>query len=197
MNLGFIMCILGSLSAFGNADLIDPQLAQQQQTSLPPSAPTSPNSPPTPLAPASPNLPDDIKLPAGPAKAGPFTQQMTGVNNSKELEKKILGRTKDPFMLPNHLYLKIKRKLGDIQGEGYIDEGVAPQLRWALKRYKLIAIIWNVKRPKAIIADQKEDTHLFYLNDRIGNNEGVITSINDGEVLVNEKGTETRLIMNR
>lgn len=197
MNLVFIMCIFGSLSTFGNTDLIDPALAQQQQISLPPSTQASPNSPPPPPVTTSTNSPDDIKLPAGPAKAGPFTQHMTGVNNSKELDKKILGRTKDPFMLPNHLYLKIKRKLGDIQGEGYIDEGVEPQLRWALKRYKLIAIIWNVKKPKAIIADQKDDTHLFYLNDRIGNNEGVITSINDGEVLVNEKGTETRLIMDR
>ena len=137
----------------------------------------------------------DIRIPNGPLKAGPFTQQPSGLNNSKELEKKISGRTKDPFMLPNHLYMKIKRKLGDIQGEGYVDESVAPQLRWALKRYKLVAIIWNVKRPKAMITDQKNDLHMFYVNDRIGNGEGVITSINNGEVIVNEKGTEVKLFM--
>ena len=98
-------------------------------------------------------------------------------------------------MLPNHLYMKIKRKLGDIQGEGYIDESVEPQRRWALKRYKLVAIIWNVKRPKAMIIDAKAELHMFYLNDRIGNSEGVISGISNGEVTVNEKGTESKLKM--
>lgn len=137
----------------------------------------------------------DIKIPTGPVKAGPFTQQSVGTNNSKELEQKLAGRVKDPFMLPNHLYMKIKRKLGDIQGEGYIDESVEPQRRWALKRYKLVAIIWNVKRPKAMITDAKQDLHMFYVNDRIGNSEGIITGISNGEVTVNEKGTESKLKM--
>lgn len=137
----------------------------------------------------------DIKIPTGPVKAGPYTQQSVGTNNSRELEQKLAGRIKDPFMLPNHLYMKIKRKLGDIQGEGYIDESVEPQRRWALKRYKLVAIIWNVKRPKAMITDAKQDLHMFYVNDKIGNSEGVITAISNGEVTINEKGTESKLKM--
>lgn len=100
-------------------------------------------------------------------------------------------------MLPGHLYLKIKRKLGDVQGEGYVDESVEPQRRWALKRYKLVAIIWNVKKPKAMILDLQNNMHMFYVNDRIGNGEGVITSIGNGEVVVDEKGNETRMKMNK
>ena len=137
----------------------------------------------------------DIKIPTGPVKAGQFTQQSVGTNNSRDLEQKVAGRIKDPFMLPNHLYLQIKRKLGDIQGEGYIDESVEPQRRWALKRYKLVAIIWNVKRPKAMITDAKQELHMFYLNDKIGNSDGVITGISNGEVTINEKGTESKLKM--
>lgn len=137
----------------------------------------------------------DIKIPSGPVKAGQFTQQSVGTNNSRELEQRIAGRIKDPFMLPNHLYMKIKRKLGDIQGEGYIDESVEPQRRWALKRYQLVAIIWNVKRPKAMITDAQQNLHMFYVNDRIGNSDGVITGISNGEVTINEKGTESRLKM--
>lgn len=133
--------------------------------------------------------------PPPPAKAGPFTQLTTGPNNSKELEKKIALRVKDPFMLPNHLYLKIKKKLGDVQGEGYVDESVEPQRRWALKRYKLVAIIWNVKKPKAMITDKLNNLHMFHVNDQIGNNEGIITSISNGEVVVDEKGIETKLKM--
>ena len=160
-----------------------------------------PQSPPeagNPTAPQSENQKNDqgtIKIPAGPVKAGPYTQHSIGTNNSRDLEQKIAGRVKDPFMLPNHLYMKIKRKLGDIQGEGYIDESVEPQRRWALKRYKLVAIIWAVKRPKAMITDAKQDMHMFYVNDKIGNSEGVITAISNGEITVNEKGTESKLKM--
>ena len=132
-----------------------------------------------------------------PPKAGPFTQASAGPNNSRDLEKKVAARIKDPFMLPNHLYLKIKRKLGDVQGEGYVDESMPPQKRWALKRYKLVAIIWNVKNPKAMINDSQGALHMFQVSDRIGNSEGIITSISNGEVVVNEKGNETKLRMSK
>ncbi|MEQ1723277.1 MAG: hypothetical protein ABL930_08870 [Pseudobdellovibrio sp.] len=130
-----------------------------------------------------------------PAKAGQFTQNPVKVFDSKELEKSLAARIKDPFMLPNQLFFKIKRKLGDIQGEGYVDESVVPQKRWAMKHYKLVAIIWNVKKPKAMITDRKSDIHIFYVNDHIGNNEGVITAIRSGEVVIAEKGAEIKLKM--
>ena len=167
---------------------------QQGNQSAPEGSQTQPQG--TDSKPQSDNQPvPDIKIPTGPVKAGQFTQQSVGVNNSKELEQRVAGRIKDPFMLPNHLYMKIKRKLGDIQGEGYIDESVEPQRRWALKRYKLVAIIWNVKRPKAMITDVNQELHMFYVNDKIGNSEGVITGISNGEVTINEKGTESKLKM--
>lgn len=167
---------------------------QQGNQSAPEGSQTQPQG--TDSKPQSDNQPvPDIKIPTGPVKAGQFTQQSVGTNNSRELEQRIAGRIKDPFMLPNHLYMKIKRKLGDIQGEGYIDESVEPQRRWALKRYKLVAIIWNVKRPKAMITDAKQELHMFYVNDKIGNSEGVITGISNGEVTINEKGTESKLKM--
>lgn len=134
---------------------------------------------------------------AAPPKAGPFTQANVGPNNSRDLEKKVAARIKDPFMLPNHLFLKIKKKLGDVQGEGYVDESVPPQKRWALKRYKLVAIIWNVKNPKAMINDSQGALHMFQVSDRIGNSEGIITSISNGEVVVDEKGNETKLRMSK
>lgn len=144
---------------------------------------------------ATPTLPLAPKTPAAPAKAGQFTQNPTTSFNSKELEKKVAVRVKDPFMLPNPLFMKIKKKLGDVQGEGYVDESVEPQRRWALKHYKLIAVIWNVKKPKAMITDRKGDIHMFYVDDHIGNNEGVIASIRNGEVLIVEKGAEIKLRM--
>lgn len=138
-----------------------------------------------------------VVVPKQAPKAGPYTQKPTGHNNSKELERTILLRVKDPFMIPNTLYMKIKRKLGESAGEGYIDEGVEPQVRWAVKRYKLVAIIWNVKKPKAMIGDPEGNIHMFYMNDRIANNDGFIASISNGEVIVSEKDTQTILLMNK
>jgi len=128
-------------------------------------------------------------------KAGPNTQSPMTVFNSKDLEKKIATRVKHPFMLPNQLFLKIKKKMGDTQGEGYVDESVVPQKRWAVKYYKLVAIIWNVKKPKAMITDRESNIHVFYMNDHIGNNEGIITAIRSGEVVIKEKGAEIKLKM--
>lgn len=115
------------------------------------------------------------------------------ITNSRDLEKKVATRVKDPFMLPNHLYMRIKRKLGNEEGEGFVDESVEPQRRWALRYYKLVGIIWNVNQPKAMITDKDNVLHMFLVKDRIGNNEGQITAIRDGEVVVTEKGVEVRL----
>ena len=198
------------LEALQRQKTLETQGLQQQQGAIPPGLlPQAPAQATPQEAPSRPQTGDskpqvenqrnepegDIKIPSGPVKVGQFTQQSIGTNNSKDLEQRIAGRIKEPFMLPNHLYMKIKRKLGDIQGEGYIDESIEPQRRWALKRYKLVAIIWNVKRPKAMITDAKQDMHMFYVNDKIGNSEGLITGISNGEVTINEKGTESRLKM--
>lgn len=202
-----ILCVLkvgAQMDPLVQQESIEQQnVSPQTQALQAPAVPNQPESPPAnpldarPLQepPRNEQSAGDLKAPQGPINVGPYTQQSIGTNNSKELEQRISGRMKDPFMLPNHLYMKIKRKLGDIQGEGYIDESVEPQRRWALKRYKLVAIIWNVKRPKAMIIDAKAELHMFYLNDRIGNSEGVISGISNGEVTVNEKGTESKLKM--
>lgn len=115
--------------------------------------------------------------------------------SSKEIENKLKDRVKDPFTLPNHLYLTLKKKLGDAGGEGYVDESVEPQRRWALKYYRLMAIIWNVKNPKAMITDKKQTFHMFQVGDKIGNGGAVITSIGNGQVGVLEKEKETVLKM--
>lgn len=116
------------------------------------------------------------------------------ITNSRDLDKKVATRVKDPFMLPNHLYVRIKKKLGNAEGgEGFVDESVEPQRRWAIRHYKLVGIIWNVSQPKAMITDRENTLHMFMIKDRIGNNEGQITAIRDGEVVINEKGSEIRL----
>lgn len=122
-------------------------------------------------------------------------------NVQKKIEAVKLNREKNPFMIPNNLYLSIKNKLESqkpaVSGEDRLDESADEKIRWSVRHYNLIAIIWNVKRPKALISDKNKKTHIFYLNERIGNNSGIITAIRNGEVVVKEKLGEIVFRINR
>lgn len=159
------------------------QQLQQQLSQLPGGAPAAPPGATQEAVPAPPAVP-----PVAPPPEDPNL-----ITNSGDLEKKVASRVKDPFMLPNHLYIRIKKKMGNVEGEGFVDEGVEPQRRWALKYYRLVGIIWNVDSPKAMITDKQNTLHMFRVNDKIGNNEGQITEIHNGEVVVRERGNEIRL----
>lgn len=154
-------------------------------------------------APANPGAPVAPQIPPGVLQSQPLSNpnvppaQSGVITNSRDLDKKVAGRVKAPFMLPNHIYIKLKRKQGNIEGEGFVDESVEPQRRWALRNYTLVGIIWNVSRPKAMITDKQGALHMFYVKDKIGNNEGQITAIHNGEVVISEKGSETRLRLGR
>ena len=65
-----------------------------------------------------------------------------------------------------------------------IDDAVDPIKRWPLNTYGLIGIIWDVKNPKALIMDQQRKVHMVRVRDRIGNAGGVITSIQEGSIVV-------------
>lgn len=142
---------------------------------------------------ASINLPNRAQPTDKSNATNNMSKSGVGSFNSKELEQKLSKRVKDPFMIPNYLYFKIKKKLSEVEGEGYVDESIEPQRRWALKHYQLVAIIWNVKKPKAMITDKLMSFHTFQRGDPIGNGGGVITSIEEGQIVVNENGLVTTL----
>lgn len=107
-----------------------------------------------------------------------------------ELEQKIKNRFKDPFMIPNDIYLVIKKKQIGKSGDEVVDELAHPRQRWTLKYYKLIAVIWNVSQPKAMLQDKEGTVHMFTIGDYIGNRKGVVQSISDGRVTIIESGKE-------
>lgn len=112
-----------------------------------------------------------------------------------ELEQKIKNRFKDPFMIPNDIYLIIKKKQIGKSGDEIIDELAHPRQRWTLKYYKLIAVIWNVSKPKAMLQDKEGTIHMFMVGDYIGNRKGVVQSIGDGRVTIIESGKEVVIRM--
>lgn len=151
-------------------------------------APMQPSTQPAAPQPPSPAVPQAQPLltPLPPNLSGkPLAQAKLKLNADT--------RVKSPFMLPKEIYLSIMKKRVDVQAEGFVDMSVEAKRRWALKYYSLVAVIWNVKNPKAKIADKEGVMHTYKEKDYIGNQEGFISEINNGEVVISERGSEIRL----
>ncbi len=62
----------------------------------------------------------------------------------------------------------------------------SPLERYNLDEIKLVAIMWNVRNPKAMFMDPQGHTYILGIDDRIGRKHGYIAAIRDGEVVVME-----------
>ena len=51
---------------------------------------------------------------------------------------------------------------------------------------KVVGIIWNVPKPKAMVLDPSNNTYVVHSRDRIGRNNGYIAEIREGELVVIE-----------
>ena len=184
---------------------------------VPPAAPATPpeGSPsqdltaqPPPLASPTPAVPDPAnnpgqQVPAQPAdpSAGNSSVPVVGSGDLRSAVIKQSGpipissdqRVKSPFMIPNELYIKIKKKMGEKPNLIVIDEAVEARLRWPLKEYKLVGVIYDTKKPKAMIADREGKVHVYREKELIANGGGYVAEINNGEVIIVEKGAEAKL----
>lgn len=68
------------------------------------------------------------------------------------------------------------------------DDKIEAIRRWPIKLYKPIAVIWDVQNPKVMVVDPLKTMHLLKKNYRMGNRNGVISAINEGEIVVTENG---------
>jgi Tfp pilus assembly protein PilP len=101
----------------------------------------------------------------------------------------ILLGERDPFQRPKYIEeMEQEEATNTVTTELVEDERVEAIRRWPIKDYKPIAVIWDVQNPKVMVIDRKGTMHLLKKNYRIGNRNGMITSINEGEIVVVENG---------
>lgn len=62
-----------------------------------------------------------------------------------------------------------------------------PLERFDLSQLKLVAIIWNIKDPRAMVEDSAGKGYIITSGTNIGRNKGVVTKINSTGVVVTEK----------
>ncbi len=140
-----------------------------------------------------PSVAQQVKAPAGPFPT-PNAAQPKGSPSSAEnlqapapfslaqIPHQANEIRRDPFRLPEYLINKFK--FVPAMGATRIDDSVDPVRRWPLNTYGLIGIIWDVKTPKALIMDQQRKVHMVRVRDKIGNAGGIITSIQEGSMVV-------------
>jgi type IV pilus assembly protein PilP len=84
---------------------------------------------------------------------------------------------KDPFAQP---------VLDRPVAQGSTHGPLLPLQRFELAKLKLIGIIWDVKRPRAMINDPENKVHIVGPNTKIGLRNGYIAVIREGEIVIVE-----------
>lgn len=158
--------------------------AQQPGDMTEQSAPAAQPLPPGQQVPA-PQV-DPAPQPPGAQPAFPAGQQDAagGSSNSgiAELEGFLepfiydVANRRDPF-LPFAEFLQ--------QEEGPL-RALTPAQRYALEELRLVGVMWEVKDPKAMFMDPDEEVLVLGRDESIGNRNGYIAAIREGEVVVVE-----------
>lgn len=126
-------------------------------------AQTPATAPPAPAAES-----EDVNAPAPPGS--------TLSSFMEPFEYDPLGR-KDPFQKPD-----IDKPLAP----GSFHGPVLPLQKYPLAQLTLVGIIWDVARPRAMFKDPQQKVHVIGPNAKLGNQNGYIAVIREGEVVVIE-----------
>lgn len=172
----------------------DPANPPPAPTEAPPAPPTAeapapePTTPATPLPqPTSTSVAQPAPAPtppsAAPAPAMPITPSAPANSGIAELEGFLepfiydIVNRRDPF-LPYAEYVPPE--------DSGPPRALSPAQRWDLEQLKLIGIMWDIKDPKAMFLDPEEEVMILGRDESIGNRNGYIAAIREGEVVVVE-----------
>ena len=151
-----------------------------------PGAPQVPGTPPpvpgTP--PGGPQAPTGAPIPAPPPPPGDAGPNAGITQLEGFLEPFIydIVNRRDPF-LPFADF--IPRAEGSLEDAGP-QRALSPAQRWDLDQLHLIGIMWDIKDPKAMFLDPEQDVMILGRDESIGNRNGYVATIREGEVVVVE-----------
>lgn len=197
---------MAAVLAVGGAFLVSSRFLgharAQEEGGAPPAAeapPIEPVAPPPMPAEAAPPPPPDAATPPNPADAQPMQAQPYTPPGSTPG-----GYASDPstntgiaelegFLEP-FIYDIVNRRDPFQAYAEYVpadDSGgppraLSPAQRWELEQLKLIGIMWDIKDPKAMFLDPEEEVMILGRDESIGNRNGYIAAIREGEVVVVE-----------
>lgn len=65
-------------------------------------------------------------------------------------------------------------------------DSIEPLQRWELDRLQVVGILWDVRKPRAMVRDPDGVVYTVLKNSKIGRSEGIVAAIREGEVVVIE-----------
>jgi type IV pilus assembly protein PilP len=81
-------------------------------------------------------------------------------------------------------------------GSAKIIDTSDPLQRWDLDRFNVVAIMWEIRQPKAMVKDPDGKMYMIGKSTKIGRNSGQVVAIREGEVVVVEtienEGVQTK-----
>lgn len=63
---------------------------------------------------------------------------------------------------------------------------VGPLQKWDLEKYRVVGILWDVKKPRAMLRDPDGTIYTVMQNSKVGRNNGSVIAIREGEVVVEQ-----------
>lgn len=98
-----------------------------------------------------------------------------------------VGR-RDPFKpwRPFAIKKAVDPKAQTTSGAAPVIEITDPLLKYEIEQYSVLAIMWDVARPRALVKDPDGKSHLVFQGSRLGRNGGSIRSLREGEIIINE-----------
>lgn len=139
-------------------------------------AQSPPQTPPSQGAPSQQGFEDANQQPIGDGMTAPQINT-TGDDYVYDPTGK-----RDPFKPFKEL-----RPIADKGNGASVKQGsLEPLQRWDLDRLQVVGILWEVKRPRAMLRDPDGAVYTIVKSSRVGRNEGIVTAIREGEVVIVE-----------
>lgn len=167
-----------SILAVGAAFMISLNFVGRSRAQDPQGAPQAPAA--QSAQPGNPQMPPSQKGDASqPPAGGPAPSQSSGI---AELEGFL-----EPF-----IYDMVNRRDPFLPYAEFqpADEGPAraltPAQRFAIEELRLVGVMWDIKEPKAMFMDPEAEVLVLGRDESIGNRNGYIAAIREGEVVVVE-----------
>lgn len=156
------------------------EVNQAQPGAVPPQAPPpasgSAQTAPPSIPPPPQGIPNADPQQMGDAVTAPSAPSIGDILSKDNYAYDPNGK-RDPFK-PFRI-IKVTRK------ETPADQ-LEPLQRWDLERLQIIGILWDVKTPRAMIRDPDGGVYTVTKSSRVGRNDGYISAIREGEVVVIE-----------
>lgn len=134
---------------------------------------------PTPKIPPPPPPPPPMNRPSPSLSSGILFK------HTKSYVGELSNPDRDPFRKPLYILELEEKNLKPQKAESNrIDDKIEAIRRWPLRDYRLVGVIWDVRNPKAMIVDPSNTMHLLKRNYRIGDKDGIISTISEGSITV-------------